>query len=807
VLEDLRFACRGLWLAKTFTAAAAWTLAIGVAAATMMFAVIEGVLLRPLPVPDEDRVVLAWKEVRTSGSAQYPFGDTEIETIARASKLFETVGGVTRNGAGRTVMLDRGKPGYVDVALITGGFFDVLRIDPVLGRRLTLDDDTEGEEHAIVISSALWQRRYGSSRAVLGRPVVIDERPHTIVGVMPADLDYPAGVDVWMLTRSVPTTGPFGDAARQEINLIARLRPGVTIQQATAEVVALSARMDTGTPAGVPRRLVPRVHRFTDVVVGSVRKPLLALFGAVGLVLLIACANVSNLLLMRSEARRPEMAVRAALGAGPGRIVRQVVAESLVLAALAAIGGLFLAWGTLQILVAVLPEDFPRIDRVHINAIVVLFSVAVVFSAAALAGVAPAIAWMRADIAAELRSGIRGLAAPPSSIARRALVVLQVALAVTLVCSAGLLIRSVLRLQSADLGLSAERLVLVELYVPQNTYADRRRHEQFLDATVLHLAGIPAVAAATPVNGSPFTTQGWDVPRFTAEGQTAEQAAANPSLNLESIHPNYFSTFGIRIVRGRSFTAGDRQSSIPVAIVSGDVASHIWPGMDPIGRRLKMGTAESQEIWHTIVGVAATTRYRDVSRPRPTLYLAAAQFQMTATNLVLRTTAAAGDLLPAVRARLESIDPAVTVLRIAPFSEMLARPLARPRFNALVLVVFAAAALVLSMVGLHAMVASFVRQRRVEIAIRLALGANAGRVRRFVMSEVARLSGAGAAVGFVAAAVTGRLLASMLYEVSAFDPYTLGAAAVVFGGTSTLAAIVPIRRATRVDAVAVLKGE
>lgn len=805
LIHDLRFACRSLWRAKSFTATAALTLALGIAGTTVMFALIQGVLLRPLPVRDQDRLIVAWKELRTSGTAEYPFGDTEIEAVADASRLLERAAGVTRNGVGRLAMIDEGVSAYANVAEVTGGFFDVLGVQPVLGRALSRSDDKEATEKAIVLSERLWQRRYGASREILGRRVTLDDLSCRIVGVMPTELDYPAGVEVWRPTATVPTDGPFGDAARREVNLIGRLRPGVTMQQATSEVVALSARLETGAPANAIRGLVPVVRPFADVVVGDVRTPLLALLGAVGLVLLIASANVANLMLMRAEARRGELALRAALGAGRGRIVRQALIESLLVAALAGVAGIAIAWWSLRALLTIVPDGLPRADSVRIDATVVSFSTGIVVVTAFLAGLAPALLSMRADLVSQLGAAAV-ITRTSRGRGRRALVVAQVALAVTVVATAGLLIQSVLRLQSVELGLPADRLVLVDLHVPQATSADGSRHAHFLDDLIARLEAVPAISAATPVNVAPFLDAGWDLPRWVAEGQSAAQAAANPSLNLESIHPNYFEALHVPIVRGRAFTAADRERSVAVAIVSEDFANRTWPGGDAVGKRLKMGEPGSDDPWYLIVGVAEPTRYRALRSPRPTLYLPAAQFQMTATMLVVRTAASRELVAALARDQVQAVDPHVQVMRVAPFAELLSRPLARPRFNAFLLGIFGIVALVLSAVGLYAVMAAYVRQREREIAIRLAVGATATRVRRFILAEAVRLAGLGALLGVVGAAAADPLVRGILFEIDPVDAPTLIGAALLLVAAAALACYLPIRYATRINATAALRG-
>jgi predicted permease len=804
--HDFRSAFRGLWRAKGFTVAAVSTLALGIAGTTVMFTLIQGVLLRPLPVREQERLIVAWKIVPTSGSAAYPFGDREIEVVAEASQLLESAAGVTRNGVARSVVTDSGVSSYANVGLVTGGFFDVLGAQPIVGRAFTRGDDKEGTENVIVISNGYWLRRYGGSPDVIGRDLVIEEQPFRIVGVMPPDLDYPTGVEIWMTTKSVPTDGPFGDAARREVNLMGRLRPGITVEQATSEIIALNQRLEAQAPADALRGLVPVVRSFVDAVVGDVRLTLIALFAAVGLVLLIASANVANLLLMRGEGRRGELAVRAALGAGGSRILSQVLAESVVLASAAGVCGFAVAWWSVPAIVRLVPDGLPRVEAIRVDGLVVLCSIAVVFMTGLASGLIPALSSLRLDLVSSLRSHGHGITGTAANSGRRALVVVQVALAVTVLTAAVLLIRSVLKLQAIDLGMAAERLVLLELYLPPEKFTERHRHAQFLDDAMDQLEAVRLISRATPVNIPPFLDQGWDVPRISAAGQSEVEAARNSSLNLESIHPSYFETLDIPILRGRAFTPADREGSPLVAVVSENVAEQLWPGQDPIGKRLTFGPVASSDEWRIVVGIAAQSRYRTLTVARPTLYLPAAQFQMTATLLVLRTTASLELLTSIAVDRMRTIAPDVRLMRAAPFTELLDRPLARPRFNAFLLGIFALAALMLTTMGLYAVMAAYVRQRDREIALRLALGATAGGVRRFVLAETVRLASLGALIGVAAAAAASRLLRGMLFEVDPLDPWATIGAALLLIAASALASYLPMRRATRLDVVAMLRA-
>ena len=806
--QDVRYALRSLRSAPHFLITTVLTLSVGIAGTTAMYALIQGVLLRPLPVREQGRLLVAWRELRSAGSSHLPFYLLDVEVIREASHTLERVAGVSYNGAYPWIAIENGASSYIAGAPVTGDFFGVLGVEPILGRALNRADDVAGTENVLVITHGLWQRRYGGSREVIGRRLMMNERPFTIVGVMPPDVEYPRGVEAWMTAAAVTST-LTDPTFRVDVDLIARLRPGATIEQAASDLDGLTASFEAHVPANAPppRGLTPVVRPYTEVVVGDVRTAMLVLFGAVGIVLLIASANVANLLLLRGQARRAELAVRAAFGASHARLARQLLVESLILAFAAGAVGLMVTSWTLHALIALVPDGMPRIDSIRIDAGVVLFTLVIAFLAAAFTGLTPAISLVRADLVSQLRSGGRGATGHVRQ-ARRVLVVAQVALAVTVVAAAGLLTRSLFRLQSAEMGLAADRLVFVSLSLPQAKYGDRERHLQFLNAVVAQLEGAPDVAAVTPISVGPFAgTGGWDLPRFTAEGQDAYRAAANPSLNLESIHPNYFKTFEVALVRGRAFTEADRQGAPEVAIVSEDVAARTWPGDDPIGKRIKFGSVASPDGWRTVVGVAKLTRYRDLTDPRPTLYLPAEQFIVGAQMLVLRTNSPLTVVAGLTRERVSTVDPDVQVMRVAPFAELLQAPLARPRFNAFLIVLFGFAALLLAAIGVYAVIAASVRQRYTEIGVRVALGATAADVRQLVLAEGLRLAVAGAAIGLASAIAGTRLLRGLLFDVDALDPISMLTAVLLLVGVSTLASYVPARRATRVDPMFALRAE
>jgi predicted permease len=805
--DDLRSAARGLLRARGFALTAAATLALGIFGVTLMFAFVRGVLLRPLPVVDQDRLVYAWQELRASGFARHPFPARALEELERRSRAFESVAGVSYYyDPSPTPVNGDGAAGAIAAAAVTPGFFRVMGRGPLIGRALGAEDAPSGAPHALVISHALWQVRYGGASDVLGRRLVLGDQPFTIVGVMPPGLECPHGAEAWMSLAAAAATvanPAFREGVERDVVLLARLRPGATVGQARSELVRLAPLIAEDGPADAPRGLAPVVRSYADSVVGEVRPTLLLLLGAVGLVLLIASANVANLLLLRGESRRGELSLRAVLGASPGRLARLLLLESALIALLACAVSLAAAWLALPAVAALVPSGLPRAGQVRVDTAVLGFAAAVASAAAVLAGLVPALA-ARSDLSPSLRAGPRG--AGRGARRRLALVAGQVALAVTVTGAAGLLTRSLLRLQQVPLGVAAERLAFVELALPRG-YEGGARHFRLLEDLVRELEAAPSVAGATPVNTPPFAATAWDAPEFTAEGQDLERASRNPSLNLEAVHAGYFETLGVELARGRPFTRGDTAGAPAVAIVSEDVAERTWPGQNPLGRRLKLGGPASSDPWRTVVGVARPTRYRELARARATLYLPAAQFVVGAKLLALRSGAPLEQLARLARERVRQVDPKVAVVKVASFGEWLDAPLARPRWNARLIAAFGLAALLLASIGVYAVLGAAVRQRYPELGVRVALGARPADLRRLVLLDGLRVAAAGAAAGGVGAYAAGRLVQSLLYEVQASDPVALLGAPLLLMGVCALASCLPARRAARLDPLAVLKAE
>jgi len=807
-VHDVRLAWRGLWRSTGFTAAAVLTLAVGMAGVTSMFALIQGVLLRPLPMLAADRIVTLWKEHPSTASAHWPFNSAELALIRNgATHVFASVAAVGYNEPAQSEIVDESSATYINTARVSGDFFDVLGVRSFLGRTLNRGDDTAGSERVLVITHGLWQRRYGGAVDVIGRRLTINEQRFTIVGVMPPDVEYPRGADAWMTVEARATltsNSTFQQATRNELDLIARLQPSVTVTQAASALGAIAPQLAETAPVfATAQPPISVVRPIGEVIVGDVRGGMLVLFGAVALVLLAASANVANLLLVRGEIRRPDLAVQTALGASRLRLAGTIVSESLVLSFLAGIVGFAATWASLRALVAMAPGGLPRVDAIHMDGGVALFVMALSLVTTILSALVPAFAAGRIDLVSHVQSGGRAVTRGTKR-GRAALVTAQVALAVTVVAAAGLVARSLLRLQSTGTELGADRLVMVSLALPQDRYGERERHLRFLEDVVARLEATPTIAAVTPINAMPFSGVGWDVPIVTAEGQNPAEVAANGSVNLEAIQPSYFETFGVA-VNGRPFDRRDREDAPAVAIVSVDVASRLWPGQDPIGKRLKMGDLDSKDTWRTVVGVASRTRYRDLRTPQATLYVPDTQLIVTAQSLVVRSTAPLSQVAEVVRNAVRASDPAVRVPRVAPFGELLREPLARPRFYTFVLGVFGLSALLLCGIGLYAVIAASVRQRYAEIGVRLAVGASPADVRGMILREGMLLAGGGAAAGLVLALVVTQFLRGLLYEVHPLDPIALVTATILLLAAAVVASYLPARTAARMDPLRALR--
>ena len=809
LINDLTFALRVLRRNATFAASVVVTLAVGIGAATAMFGVVNGVLLTRLPIHDQGRVMVLRKEQLVGNETLVPFSVGDLRNFAAQARTLETVAGAQYDGAWPATMRDGDRVLSPNTAVVSGNFFTTLGMRATFGRTLMESDDVVGGD-AIVISHALWLRAFGGDSTVVGRVIHGAGRGNAfrIVGVMPRGFAFPGNAEVWVPAVTV-IPGAASNEGQWPYNLVGRMRAGVSAEQVRAELAAFLARK--AYVPGEPRDVRASVRSIESLIVGDVKPALLALAGAVALLLGLANVNVANLFLVRGLGRRRELAVRAAIGAGGWRIARLMATEAVVLATLGGLAGLAVAAWLLRLVVSLAPAELPRTDAIRVDlAVAVATGVMVVVSALAFS-LWPAIAVSRQrDLHNVLRSGARtGAADVGSRRARSFLVVAQVALAIVVLVGAGLLGRTLSVLQHLDMGFASDELSTVELSLPESITSSRPRLDAFYGAVTERLATMPGMSSATVVLVPPFSGRnGWDA-FFTAEGQTARDAAANPALDFQPVLPSYFSTMGIPIRRGRGIAATDREGTALVAVVSRSFAERAWPRQDPIGKRFKFGHADAPSPWTSVVGVVDDVRYRELTYPRPVVYVAWAQQTDKPPLSFVVARGAAGHALAArdVDRLVRELEPRVLVTSVATMRQRLTTSLARPRFDAMVLGVFAAVAFVLAAVGVYGVIAALVRQRTPEIGIRLALGAQPGEVRWMVMRSGLGLAGVGVVAGLAASLAATRVLGAELYGVHPADPLTMSAASLALLVAAALACGVPARAASRVDPLTALKAE
>jgi predicted permease len=762
--------------------------------ATAMFTVFRAVVLQELPVRDPDRIVTLW--TFRDPTVKLALTQPQLDGLRRESRTLHDAAGVVHFGAQAIPVKEGDRPLLLKQAMVTANFFDVLSPRPVLGRLLRPEDGFEGASPVTVISYRAWQREFGGDPLVLGRHLTKsqDQESYEIVGVAPPGLDYPIGTDYW--TRPRPFDG---------VNVVARLLPDVTPAVARSEFLSIVQVLDRNRPVAVgPTGAV--VETLAQAVLGDTTPVLIVLTAAVALLLLIACVNVGGLLLLRSAIRDREIAIHRALGASSGQVAQLVLVESAILGVSGGALGLACAEGLRRVIISLAPGQLPRMDMIGMTGAPVGVALGVTLLTVLLFSILPAFDAARGNkLASTLRLDSRsGTGTRQGRRVRQLLVASQVALAVVLLAGAGLLLRSLQRLERLDLGYNTEHLSIVELAVPFVNYDSRPKLYTMFDELHQRLRAVPGVTALTPVLYRPFIGANLMQATPVLEGQSKAEADANLPVPIEVGGSEYFRTFEIPILRGRGFADADRENVPKIVVVSEAVAQRFWPGQDPVGKRLRLPGDVTD--WRTVVGVAGDIRFRRVREPTPTIYVPWRQL-MTFGNIAVRTRGELSSLLPAMRHIVRQLDPKMDVWTAGTVDDYLAEPLAQPRLSAFLLSGFGVMALVLSAIGVYGLMASAVRERTRDMGIRLALGATPGRLRRDVLSGALVVAAAGAAVGLGGALAGSRLLTALLFEVTPTDPATLAGACIVLLAAALLAAYVPARRATRVDPAQALRAE
>jgi len=793
--RELRFAWRRVMRQLGAAAAATAALAPGIGIAVAMFAIGDSVLRQPLPVQDQDRIV-----VLTGGAEgsirRFPLTYEHFRRFREEARTLVTVAGTVSAGGSPHAIRDGDRVLSLNLGLVTGNFFEALGVTPSLGRLLAPDDDVAGAAPVAAISYELWRGGFDGDPDVIGRRVTLHQRDrtYTIVGVAPRGLDYPTATDVWV---------PLEPLGPGEVIPLGRLVDEATPAHAAAELRESFRRQGSR----VREDLKASARTLTDVVLGDVRPALLLLSAAAALLLVIACVNVANLMLVRAAGRTHDIAVRRALGAGRARLFREMLAEACLIILASGLTGAMLAIAILRTLVAFSPPELPRIDEVVHAGVPFGIAIEVTLIAILICGVAPAL-WIARRPTAALAGGDR--TSTTGRAARRvqhALVAFQVALAVVVLAAAGLIGRSLLELERQNVGFDPGSLSVVHLAWPQEAFDRPEEVLAIYDRLIPQLEALPDVVAAAPVNIRPFTGAGvgWDG-WFVPEGGPSPERHAMPAFNMAAVGHGYFRALDLPLLRGRGFSEADREGSALVVVLSDGAARVLWPGEDPVGRRLSLGSPRGPDDWRTVVGVVPETRYRALRDVTPTVYLPYRQMGgaiRLMTSLAVRT-AGAGVPLSSIRHVVHDTDPTLAVMATDRIETLLAQQLARPRLNAILLGVFGAGALLLAGIGLYAVLAFVVRQRTRELAIRHALGASPSRLRGLVLRQALLVAALGVAAGLGCALAGGRLLQSLLYQVSPSDPATLAGAAAALLFVAVLAAYLPSRRAMRTDTVAVL---
>lgn len=804
--RELRLAARGLRRSPGFTGTAVLTLAVGIGSVTAMFTVLEQVVLRPLPVDDQDRLVVAWNHHHVRQMPHFPVVGDVYRIVEDEATAFAAMAGVEWGNP--TEVLLEGPDGAGDVvrqAKVRGDFFGVLGVDPVVGRTLRPEDDVAGAEPVVVVSQGLWQDRFGGDPDLVGRALQIGRVGVRVVGVLPRDFGFPGDADVWIPLRALHPGWQGAGPPPEEMDLVARLAPGVTGEEAAAELARIyreHPELATGYEG-----VEPVVRPLVDVVLGDLRPTLFLLLGGAGLVLMVACVNVGSLVTARAAARKTTAAVRRALGAHRWQVARQAWIEGLLLGAAGGVGGVALGWLTVRLVVGRAPPGLPRMGEVPSpGATTLLFAAGLTAAVTAALAVLPVVWAGRADPAGALRGGRQGAGPTAGGFRSRGTLTIagQTALAVWAAATAVLLFRGLVHLQRLDPGLRAEGVTLVELDHPYALFQAPEDLPDRMGRVTEGLEARPWIEAVAPSFLRPMAAAGGVAILGRPEGQSPEEAArANPYLNVEVVGPGYFGLLEMDLERGRGFEPGDRAGAPPVAVVNRRAAEALWPDEDPLGRRL-MGF---QDRWLTVVGVSEDTRYQSLEELLPTLYLPLAQGGIFPPRYLLVRTAGAGPVLPAVRQVLEEIDPAVRARAASSLRARLEEPLARPRFSVLVLGVLAGAVLLLATVGVYGVMAAHVGARWWEMGVRMALGAAPRRVRGMIVGQGTRRAAAGAALGSGAYLLGAPVVERLLSGVAATDPWSLAAAVALVLSAAALASWIPARRAAGLDPARTLRPE
>jgi putative ABC transport system permease protein len=803
VVSDCGYGLRQFRKNPSFITVAVLTLAMAIGANTAVFSVVNAVLLRPLPYPDSGRLVQIWSTNPNSNRwgmwTAYPrFEDWHRENTVFEQMVTERTWVISIKGSDH--------PESLSGVITSSQLLQLLRVQPMLGRGFLPEEDQPGHDHVIILSYGLWQRRFGTDRNIIGRTVDVDEQHYTVIGVMAPDFRFPPDlplsrqVDAWLPPGADPSRS---DRGSNNYYTFARLKPGVTVAQAQTEMDAINHGLAEKYAAD--RGLGVKVVGWQRQVGSEVRPALLILLGAISLVLLIACANVANLLLARGAMRQQEAALRQALGAGRIRLIRQFLTESVLLAIFGGVSGLLLGYEALDLFIRLAP-DIPRLNETTIDLRVLIFSAVLTLGTGLIFGIAPALQGYKADVQDSLKeSGSRSTIGSTRARARSVLVVAEIGLALVLLAGAGLLVRSFVQLQQVDPGFNPKNLLTAFVMLPPSKYPEPQRQAGFFHEVMDRIAPLPGVECAGAADSAPMLTN--DTGTVSIEGHPERSDEVEIQAERPKITPDYFCAMGIRLLRGRTFTWADNEGSLPVAMINESAARQYWPNEDAMGKRVKLEDG-SAPVWRQVVGIVADVRQDSlVEAGRPEVYAPLLQVPVPYMVLTVRTRAEPAALTGAVRNAVMAVDKDQPLFQIKTMEQVVEDSVAGRRFQMSLLTIFAAIALGLAAIGIYGLMSYTVSQRTHEIGIRMALGAKRGDVLHLVVRHGMMLAIVGVVLGTGGAFLLTRLLSGMLYGVGVNDPTTLLSVATLLTGVAALASYIPARRATRVDPMVALRYE
>jgi len=817
-IQDLRYGFRMLWKSPGFTVVALMALALGIGANTAIFSVVNTVLLRPLPFERPEQLVMIWETnplgKQLVGADHLPGATANFVDWRRQSDTFE---GMAALDSWNVVLTGTDEPQRLTGVKASANLFSLLRAQPLAGRTFLPEEDRPGNNRVVVISHGLWQRRFGSDSSVLNKTLTLDGDSYTVVGIMPESVTFPQGMglpaffdfssktDLW--TPLALTDKETQNRDSHHIAVLGRLKEGVKIEQAQAQLGNIARQLEQQYPDD-NKNWGAAVIPLHEQVVGQSRIAILILLGAVGFVLLIACANVANLMLARATARHKEIAIRTALGASRWRIVRQLLTESLLLSLCGGVIGAWLALWGVDLLVALSPGNLPRPAEIGIDNRVLGYTLLVSLLTGVVFGLIPALQSSRPDFNEALKDGGRsGSASPRRQRARSLLVVSEVALALVLLISAGLLLKSFLRLQNVNPGFSPDNVLTVEIGLPEQKYADDKQIADFYRQVIARARSLPGVEAVGAISHLPLTGAE-EIDGFSVEGRPETDATWTQAADFRVTTPDYFRAMQIPLMRGRYFDERDRADAPPVMIIDETFAERFFPGEDPLGKRIDEDGSRRAHSFFTVVGVVGSVKHSGLnSQTRPMMYV---NYEQSAWETLTMTVRAAGDptnLSAAVRREVSAVDKDQPVTKISTMAETFARAVAPQRFNMLLIGIFAAVAMILAMVGIYGVIAYSVSQRAREMGIRIALGATRRDILKLIVGQAMLMALVGVGVGLAGALVLTRLMSSLLYEVSATDPLIFIAISLLLAVVALLASYIPARRATKVDPMIALRYE